>query len=148
MDVRRTLPKRFRSEQGSGSRRRSTGGIWQYRNQPQPADPHNLCPGASWISREDATICRLVAAKTPFVGGDAFPEPLASCPLFHPIHAVQLPGQAPSEERFRGSKIRKTDLVVGADGRHSTVREKAGLRAGELGAPMDVLWFSIVPAIG
>jgi len=35
------------------------------------------------------------------------------------------------------------DLVVGCDGRHSTVREKAGLQTDEYGAPMDVLWFRI-----
>jgi 2-polyprenyl-6-methoxyphenol hydroxylase-like FAD-dependent oxidoreductase len=32
-------------------------------------------------------------------------------------------------------------LVVGCDGRHSLVREKAGLEVENLGAPMDVLWF-------
>jgi 2-polyprenyl-6-methoxyphenol hydroxylase-like FAD-dependent oxidoreductase len=37
----------------------------------------------------------------------------------------------------------KADLVVGADGRHSVVREKAGFHVQELGAPMDVLWFRI-----
>jgi 2-polyprenyl-6-methoxyphenol hydroxylase-like FAD-dependent oxidoreductase len=37
----------------------------------------------------------------------------------------------------------RADLVVGADGRHSVVREKAGLAIEELGAPMDVLWFRI-----
>jgi 2-polyprenyl-6-methoxyphenol hydroxylase-like FAD-dependent oxidoreductase len=36
-----------------------------------------------------------------------------------------------------------TDLVVGCDGRHSTVREKAGLQSDDYGAPMDVLWFRI-----
>ncbi len=34
----------------------------------------------------------------------------------------------------------RADLVIGADGRHSTVREKAGLVVDDLGAPMDVLW--------
>ena len=34
-------------------------------------------------------------------------------------------------------------LVVGADGRHSTVRAQAGLQAVEYGAPMDVLWFRL-----
>jgi 2-polyprenyl-6-methoxyphenol hydroxylase-like FAD-dependent oxidoreductase len=34
-------------------------------------------------------------------------------------------------------------LVVGCDGRHSTVREKAGLIVEQLGAPMDVLWFRV-----
>jgi 2-polyprenyl-6-methoxyphenol hydroxylase-like FAD-dependent oxidoreductase len=37
----------------------------------------------------------------------------------------------------------RADLVVGADGRTSIVREKAGLQAREFGAPMDVLWFRI-----
>jgi len=37
----------------------------------------------------------------------------------------------------------RADLIVGADGRTSIVREKAGLQARELGAPMDVLWFRI-----
>jgi len=35
----------------------------------------------------------------------------------------------------------ESDLVVGCDGRHSTVRERAGLPIEEIGAPMDVLWF-------
>ena len=35
------------------------------------------------------------------------------------------------------------DLVVGCDGRHSTVREKAGLKSDDYGAPMDVLWFHL-----
>jgi 2-polyprenyl-6-methoxyphenol hydroxylase-like FAD-dependent oxidoreductase len=37
----------------------------------------------------------------------------------------------------------RADLVVGADGRHSVVRDKAGLAVEELGAPMDVLWFGL-----
>ena len=32
------------------------------------------------------------------------------------------------------------DLVIGADGRHSVVREQAGFEIDDLGAPMDVLW--------
>jgi 2-polyprenyl-6-methoxyphenol hydroxylase-like FAD-dependent oxidoreductase len=37
----------------------------------------------------------------------------------------------------------RADLVVGCDGRHSTVREKAGLKSDDYGAPMDVLWFRL-----
>jgi len=37
----------------------------------------------------------------------------------------------------------RADLVVGADGRHSTVRARAGLVAESLGAPMDVLWMRL-----
>jgi len=37
----------------------------------------------------------------------------------------------------------RAGLVVGADGRHSIVRAKAGLSIEEFGAPMDVLWFRL-----
>jgi len=37
----------------------------------------------------------------------------------------------------------RADLTVGADGRHSTVRDKAGLKSDDYGAPMDVLWFRV-----
>lgn len=35
----------------------------------------------------------------------------------------------------------EADLTIACDGRHSTVRERAGLGVEEIGAPMDVLWF-------
>jgi 2-polyprenyl-6-methoxyphenol hydroxylase-like FAD-dependent oxidoreductase len=35
----------------------------------------------------------------------------------------------------------RADLTIACDGRHSIVREKAGLELEEIGAPMDVLWF-------
>jgi 2-polyprenyl-6-methoxyphenol hydroxylase-like FAD-dependent oxidoreductase len=53
------------------------------------------------------------------------------------------------EENGRVAGVRtKTDeiraeLVVGADGRHSTIRERSGLAVQDFGAPMDVLWFRI-----
>ena len=34
-------------------------------------------------------------------------------------------------------------LTIGADGRHSIVRERAGLKVEVLGAPIDVLWFRL-----
>ena len=37
----------------------------------------------------------------------------------------------------------RADLTVGADGRHSLVRERAGLEVVSLGAPMDVLWMRL-----
>ena len=37
----------------------------------------------------------------------------------------------------------RADLVVGADGRHSTLRERAGFDVEDIGAPMDVLWFRL-----
>jgi 2-polyprenyl-6-methoxyphenol hydroxylase-like FAD-dependent oxidoreductase len=41
-----------------------------------------------------------------------------------------------------GIEIR-ADLTVACDGRHSTLRERAGLHVDSLGAPMDVLWFRL-----
>jgi 2-polyprenyl-6-methoxyphenol hydroxylase-like FAD-dependent oxidoreductase len=35
----------------------------------------------------------------------------------------------------------RAGLTIGCDGRHSIVRERAGLEVKEIGAPMDVLWF-------
>jgi 2-polyprenyl-6-methoxyphenol hydroxylase-like FAD-dependent oxidoreductase len=35
----------------------------------------------------------------------------------------------------------EADLTIACDGRHSLVRERAGLAIEEIGAPMDVLWF-------
>src|SRR5712675_3476386 len=37
----------------------------------------------------------------------------------------------------------RADLTIGCDGRHSIVRERAGLEVEEIGAPMDVLWFRV-----
>jgi len=37
----------------------------------------------------------------------------------------------------------RADLVIGADGRHSVVRERAGLKVVTLGAPIDVLWMRL-----
>jgi 2-polyprenyl-6-methoxyphenol hydroxylase-like FAD-dependent oxidoreductase len=37
----------------------------------------------------------------------------------------------------------RADLVVGADGRHSTLRREAAMPVLQLGAPMDVLWFGL-----
>jgi 2-polyprenyl-6-methoxyphenol hydroxylase-like FAD-dependent oxidoreductase len=37
----------------------------------------------------------------------------------------------------------RADLIVGCDGRHSTLRERAGFAVESLGAPMDILWFRV-----
>ena len=37
----------------------------------------------------------------------------------------------------------RAKLTVACDGRHSTLRERAGLKVEDLGAPMDVMWFRI-----
>ncbi|MGH8275012.1 MAG: FAD-dependent oxidoreductase [Gammaproteobacteria bacterium] len=62
-------------------------------------------------------------------------------------------GREPIEEKGRVVGVRamgpdgpleiRADLVVGTDGRHSTMRRAAGFEPLELGAPMDVLWFRL-----
>jgi len=42
-----------------------------------------------------------------------------------------------------GTLTIRATLVVGCDGRHSTVRDKAGLVSDDYGAPMDVMWFRV-----
>ena len=78
----------------------------------------------------------------------------------HPSFALRMRTEATGliEESDRIAGLRATgpdgpleiraDLVVGADGRHSTVREKAALAVDELGAPMDVLWFRLSRSSG
>lgn len=43
----------------------------------------------------------------------------------------------------QGQREITADLVVGCDGRHSKVREKAGLEVMNFGAPRDVLWLKV-----
>src|SRR6185437_8285378 len=43
----------------------------------------------------------------------------------------------------RGELSIRADLVVGCDGRHSTLRVKARLESDDFGAPMDALWFRV-----
>jgi 2-polyprenyl-6-methoxyphenol hydroxylase-like FAD-dependent oxidoreductase len=43
----------------------------------------------------------------------------------------------------QGSLEVRADLTVGADGRHSIVRDRAGLEVMNLGAPMDVMWMRV-----
>lgn len=42
-----------------------------------------------------------------------------------------------------GSLHINADLVVACDGRHSLMREQAGMSVEDIGAPMDVLWFKV-----
>lgn len=43
----------------------------------------------------------------------------------------------------RGELEARADLVIGADGRHSTVRDRAGFEVRDFGVPIDALWMRI-----
>jgi 2-polyprenyl-6-methoxyphenol hydroxylase-like FAD-dependent oxidoreductase len=72
-------------------------------------------------------------------------------PGFHLRMQTEVVGLTTAGGRVTGIEARtpqdmlevKADLVVGADGRSSTVRQLAGLQVRDLGAPMDVLWFHL-----
>jgi len=72
-------------------------------------------------------------------------------PTFSLIMGAEVIDLIEEGPHIRGVKINgpngpsqiKADLVIGADGRHSIVRERAALQGEELGAPIDVLWFRI-----
>jgi 2-polyprenyl-6-methoxyphenol hydroxylase-like FAD-dependent oxidoreductase len=64
---------------------------------------------------------------------------------------AEVTGLVEREGRITGVRVNtsegnlevRTDLVLGADGRHSVVRQKASLEIDEIGAPIDVLWFRL-----
>jgi 2-polyprenyl-6-methoxyphenol hydroxylase-like FAD-dependent oxidoreductase len=72
-------------------------------------------------------------------------------PGFRLMMATEATGLLHSGERVTGVTAKTAagaieiaaDLVIAADGRHSTLRDAAGLQVTDLGAPMDVLWFRL-----
>jgi 2-polyprenyl-6-methoxyphenol hydroxylase-like FAD-dependent oxidoreductase len=98
-----------------------------------------------------STRCKFVA----FMPQWDFLDFLASCAARYPSFRLWMRAEAIGllEESGRvvglevmtseGRREVRADLVVGADGRHSTVRRRARLEVREFGAPMDVLWFRL-----
>jgi 2-polyprenyl-6-methoxyphenol hydroxylase-like FAD-dependent oxidoreductase len=78
-------------------------------------------------------------------------EKARAFPSFHLRLQAEATDLVVEDGRVKGVRARtpdgtmevRADLVVGADGRHSTVREAAGLKVEDLGAPMDVLWMRL-----
>ncbi|HLX25604.1 MAG TPA: FAD-dependent oxidoreductase [Candidatus Cybelea sp.] len=72
-------------------------------------------------------------------------------PTFHLLMQTAGVGLMEHDHRVTGVRAKgpngeleiSAKLVVGADGRHSTVRDLAGFTVEDLGAPMDVLWMRI-----
>ena len=72
-------------------------------------------------------------------------------PLFHLHMRAEVTGLIEEGGRIVGVRATTPDgelvvrsaLVVGADGRTSVVRERAGLTVEDIGAPMDVLWMRL-----
>jgi 2-polyprenyl-6-methoxyphenol hydroxylase-like FAD-dependent oxidoreductase len=97
------------------------------------------------------TRCKFVAMMPQWDFLDFLSEAGRQYPSFHLAMEMEATGLVTEDERVVGIVARsaageheiRADLVVGADGRHSIVRERAGLEAIDIGAPIDVLWMRI-----
>ncbi len=75
-------------------------------------------------------------------------------PNFHLAMETEVVELLSRRRRIVGVRVRTPEgtgdllarLVIGADGRHSKVREKARLKVRDLGAPFDVLWLRLPTA--
>jgi 2-polyprenyl-6-methoxyphenol hydroxylase-like FAD-dependent oxidoreductase len=97
------------------------------------------------------TRCRFIALVPQWDFLDFLAERARLYPGFHLRMQAEVTDLVTEGERVVGVRARtpegalevRAELIVGADGRHSTVRERAGLAVEDLGAPMDVLWMRL-----
>jgi len=87
---------------------------------------------------------------------DFLAEHARKLPNFHLVMQAEAQRLVMDDDRVVGLSARTPDgeldvraaLVVGADGRHSTIRAQAGLPSLDFGAPMDVLWLRVSRVAG
>ena len=97
------------------------------------------------------TRCRFVAFMPQWEFLDFLVECGRRYPTFHLEMEAEVVDLVVEEDRVAGVMAKtprgpleiRTRLTIGADGRHSVVRERAGLRVDELGVPIDVLWMRL-----
>ena len=97
------------------------------------------------------TRCRFIALMPQWDFLDFLAESGRRYPGFHLAMEAEVTGLIEDGGRIAGVRGHtpegpfeiRADLVVGADGRHSVVRERAGLKVNNLGAPIDVLWMRL-----
>ena len=97
------------------------------------------------------THCKFLALMPQWDFLDFLAGRAAHFPSFHLWMRAEAQGLIEESGRVVGVEVMtaegrrevRADLIVGADGRHSVVRQRARLEVRELGAPMDVLWFRL-----
>ena len=97
------------------------------------------------------TRCRFVAFMPQWDFLDFLAERARRYPTFHLEMEAEVVDLLVGEDTVAGVTAKtprgpleiRAPLTIGADGRHSVVRERAGLRVDELGAPIDVLWMRL-----
>ena len=111
--------------------------------------------GAKTIGMADfsrlPTRCRFIALMPQWDFLDFLSGHARRYPGFHLRMKAEGTGLIEEDGQVRGVEARTSEgplrirahLVVGADGRHSVMRDRAGFKSQEIGAPMDVLWFRL-----
>jgi 2-polyprenyl-6-methoxyphenol hydroxylase-like FAD-dependent oxidoreductase len=97
------------------------------------------------------THCRFLAFMPQWDFLDFITEQARRYPTFHLKMQAEVTDLIEQKGAVAGVHIKTPDglqqirahLTIGADGRHSVVRERAGLEVMHLGAPMDVMWMRI-----
>jgi 2-polyprenyl-6-methoxyphenol hydroxylase-like FAD-dependent oxidoreductase len=97
------------------------------------------------------TQCRFIALMPQWDFLNFLAEHGRRYPTFHLHMRTQVTELIEENDRVVGVRAMtpegpcefRADLVVGADGRHSTVRERGQLKVEDLGAPIDVLWMRV-----
>jgi 2-polyprenyl-6-methoxyphenol hydroxylase-like FAD-dependent oxidoreductase len=97
------------------------------------------------------TFCKFIAFMPQWDFLNFIVEQTKALPNFRLRMRSEVTGLLEEGGRVAGVRARtpagdievRADLVVGCDGRHSLVRQCAGLLIDDLGAPMDVLWMRL-----
>jgi len=97
------------------------------------------------------THCKFLGLMPQWDFLDFIVEQARRYPSFHLKMQAEVTGLLEEGGRVVGVRARspegtlevRADLTIGADGRYSVVRERAGLSVLNLGAPMDVLWMRV-----
>lgn len=97
------------------------------------------------------TRCKFIAMMPQWEFLDFVRDEAERYPGFRLIQNAEVTGVIQSEGAVTGVEVTTpdgplqvtADLVIGADGRRSTVRSAAGLVVRDLGAPIDVLWMRL-----
>ena len=97
------------------------------------------------------THCKFIALMPQWDFLNFLAERARAYPAFRLLMQAEVVDLIAEGDRIAGVRVRTpdgaldvhADLVVAADGRHSTVRDRAGLPARDFGAPIDVLWMRL-----
>jgi 2-polyprenyl-6-methoxyphenol hydroxylase-like FAD-dependent oxidoreductase len=97
------------------------------------------------------THCKFLALMPQWEFLDFLKEQAMRYANFHLIMEAEVTGLINERSRIAGVRAKtphgqldvEASLIIGADGRRSTVRDRAGLIVRDLGAPMDVMWMRL-----